>query len=157
MRRNNMSEVALGYTAEQARLEAMRCLQCKNAPCIKGCPVCIDIPAFLAAAAEGNFQKSIDIIKQNSLLPAVCGRVCPQEVQCQLPCTVGKSLKSVDKAVSIGRIERFIADLERESGKLDQARNRKKGRHNRQRTGKYYSRCGCASRRSQGHHVRSFP
>ncbi|OGV57667.1 MAG: glutamate synthase (NADPH), homotetrameric [Lentisphaerae bacterium RIFOXYA12_FULL_48_11] len=119
VRRNNMSEVALGYTAEQARLEAMRCLQCKNAPCIKGCPVCIDIPAFLAAAAEGNFQKSIDIIKQNSLLPAVCGRVCPQEVQCQLPCTVGKSLKSVDKAVSIGRIERFIADLERESGKLE--------------------------------------
>lgn len=118
-RRKNMSEVALGYTAEQARLEAMRCLQCKNAPCVKGCPVCIDIPGFLAAAAEGNFQKSIDIIKRNSLLPAVCGRVCPQEVQCQLPCTVGKSLKSVDKAVSIGRVERFVADLEREIGNLE--------------------------------------
>ena len=118
-RRNNMSEVALGYTPEQAQLEAMRCLQCKNAPCVTGCPVCIDIPSFLAAAAEGNFQKSIDIIKKNSLLPAVCGRVCPQEVQCQLPCTVGKSLKSVDKAVSIGRIERFVADIERANGKLE--------------------------------------
>lgn len=119
VRRQNMSEVALGYTPEQARIEAMRCLQCKTAPCIAGCPIAINIPGFLAAAAEGDFQKSIDIIKKSSLLPAVCGRVCPQEVQCQLPCTVGKSLKSVDKAVSIGRIERFVADLERESGKQE--------------------------------------
>jgi glutamate synthase (NADPH/NADH) small chain len=117
-RRANMNEVALGYTADQTRLEAMRCLQCKNAPCVEGCPVRIDIPGFIAAAAAGEFQKSIDIIKKNSLLPAVCGRVCPQEVQCQLHCTVGKSLKCVDKAVSIGRIERFVADLERDSGKL---------------------------------------
>ncbi|MDD4869510.1 MAG: NADPH-dependent glutamate synthase [Kiritimatiellae bacterium] len=118
-RRGNMSEVALGYTPEQTRLEAMRCLKCKTAPCIEGCPVRIDIPGFVSAAAEGNFQKSIDIIKKNSLLPAVCGRVCPQEVQCQLNCTVGKSLKSVDKAVSIGRIERFVADLERKSDKQE--------------------------------------
>jgi len=115
-RRGNMNEVALGYSPEQAKLESMRCLQCKNAPCIEGCPVRINIPAFLASAALGNFQESIDAIKKNSLLPSVCGRVCPQEVQCQLNCTVGKSLKDVNKAVSIGRVERFVADLKREKG-----------------------------------------
>lgn len=113
-RRANMSEVALGYTAEQARVEAMRCLQCKNAPCVAGCPVQIDIPGFVRAAADGDFQTAIDVIKASSLLPAVCGRVCPQEVQCQLPCTLGKALKDTEKAVSIGRIERFVADWERE-------------------------------------------
>jgi glutamate synthase (NADPH/NADH) small chain len=113
-RARNMSEVALGYTAEQVRVEAMRCLQCKNAPCIKGCPVQIDIPGFIAAAAEGDFSKAVGIIKANSLLPAVCGRVCPQETQCQLDCTVGKSLKDVDKSVAIGRIERYVSDWERE-------------------------------------------
>ncbi len=115
-RRANMGEVALGYTAEQARLEALRCLQCKNAPCIDGCPVRIDIPAFVKAMAEGRDAEAIAIIRRNSLLPSVCGRVCPQEVQCQERCTVGKVLKSVDKAVSIGRLERYAADLERESG-----------------------------------------
>ncbi|MBA4387158.1 MAG: glutamate synthase (NADPH), homotetrameric [Verrucomicrobia bacterium] len=118
IRRCNMNEVALGYTAEQAKLEAMRCLNCRNAPCIAGCPVRINIPAFILAIAAGDFARAIGIIKENSLLPAVCGRVCPQEVQCQLNCTVGKSLKSVDKAVSIGRLERFVADWERESGLL---------------------------------------
>lgn len=112
-RKKNMQEVALGYFQEQAQLEALRCLQCKNTPCIKGCPVQIDIPGFIKAIGEGNNQKAIDIIKQNSLLPAVCGRVCPQETQCQEPCTVGKSLKDVNKAVSIGRLERFVADWER--------------------------------------------
>jgi glutamate synthase (NADPH/NADH) small chain len=115
-RRSNMSEVALGFSAEQAQVEALRCIQCRNAPCVKGCPVRIDIPGFVHAAAEGDFKKSIDIIKASSLLPSVCGRVCPQEAQCQLECTVGKTLKDVDKAVGIGRIERFVADLERESG-----------------------------------------
>ena len=115
----NVNEVALGYTEAQARLEALRCLQCKNAPCIAGCPVTIQIPAFIKAIADGYFQNAIDIIKSSSLLPAVCGRVCPQEVQCQLPCTVGKALKGVDKAVSIGRLERFAADWEREQGKTD--------------------------------------
>lgn len=117
VRRRNVREVALGYTPEQARLESMRCLQCRNAPCVKGCPVGIDIPGFLKAAAEGDFQGACEIIKRNSLLPAVCGRVCPQETQCQENCTVGKALKSIDKAVSIGRVERYVADLERESGK----------------------------------------
>ncbi len=116
VRRRNVQEVALGYTPEQARLESMRCLQCRNAPCVQGCPVRIDIPGFLKAAADGDFQGACSIIKKNSLLPAVCGRVCPQETQCQEHCTVGKALKSVDKAVSIGRVERFVADLERESG-----------------------------------------
>ncbi len=112
----NMDEVAQGYTAAQARLEAMRCLQCRNAPCVQGCPVAIDIPAFLRKAAEGDFASSLAVIKKSSLLPAVCGRVCPQESQCQAACTVGKSLKAVEKAVSIGRVERYVADLERESG-----------------------------------------
>jgi glutamate synthase (NADPH/NADH) small chain len=117
-RRRTMGEVALGYTPEQARLESLRCLQCKNAPCIAGCPVGIDIPAFIKAAGEGDFQGAIDILKRNSLLPSVCGRVCPQETQCQEHCTVGKALKDPDKAVSIGRIERFAADWEREQGKV---------------------------------------
>lgn len=115
-RRNNVREVALGYSPEQAKLEAMRCLQCKNAPCIGGCPVLIDIPGFVKTILQEDFQTAIDIIKRNSLLPAVCGRVCPQETQCQAPCTVGKALKDVNKAVSIGRLERFVADWEREQG-----------------------------------------
>jgi glutamate synthase (NADPH/NADH) small chain len=117
VRRGNMSEVALGYSAEQAQVEAMRCLQCKNAPCVSGCPVGIRIPDFLKAAAAGRFDEAVSIIRENSLLPAVCGRVCPQEVQCQAPCTLGKALKDVDKAVSIGRVERYVSDLERESGR----------------------------------------
>lgn len=116
IRRRNMEEVALGYTPEQARLEAMRCLQCKNAPCIAGCPVQIDIPLFIKFVAEGDYKTAAEILKKNSLLPAVCGRVCPQETQCQAPCTVGKALKDVNKAVSIGRLERFVADWERNHG-----------------------------------------
>ncbi len=114
----NMEEVALGYSEAQAKLEAERCLNCKNAPCIKGCPVGIDIPGFIVKLREGNFQAAVDIIKQTNLLPAVCGRVCPQEVQCQADCTLGKSLKSVEKAVQIGRLERFVADWERDNGKV---------------------------------------
>jgi len=116
-RRHNMNEVALGYTSEQAQLESMRCLQCKNAPCVSGCPVRIRIPEFLKAAAAGQFEEASAIIRESSLLPAVCGRVCPQEVQCQLPCTLGKALKNVDLSVSIGRVERYVSDLHRESGK----------------------------------------
>ncbi len=119
VRRGNMEEVALGYSHEQAILEAERCLQCKNAPCISGCPVSIDIPGFIQAIAKGDNKQAVDIIKGSSLLPAVCGRVCPQESQCQAPCTVGKALKSVDKAVSIGRLERFVADWERENGLVE--------------------------------------
>jgi glutamate synthase (NADPH/NADH) small chain len=109
-RRRNVSEVALGYTEEQARLEALRCLQCRNAPCVQGCPVRIRIREFVGAIAAGDHRQALEIIKENSLLPAVCGRVCPQEVQCQEKCTVGLSLKDASKAVSIGRLERFAAD-----------------------------------------------
>ena len=114
-RRTNVNEVATGYTELQARIEAMRCLQCKTAPCMKGCPVKIKIKDFVTEIADGNFDKALEIIKENSLLPAVCGRVCPQEVQCQETCTVGLKFKDPEKAVSIGRLERFVAD--RESGK----------------------------------------
>jgi len=110
VRRRNVNEVVLGYTEEQARIEALRCLQCRNAPCVEGCPVRIRIRDFVGAVAEGDYDKALGIVKENSLLPAVCGRVCPQEVQCQEKCTVGLSLKDVSKAVSIGRLERFIAD-----------------------------------------------
>ncbi len=111
-RRSNVSEVATGYTEAQARLEAMRCLQCKNAPCVQGCPVRIKIKDFIIAITEGDYKKSLEIIKENSLLPAVCGRVCPQEVQCQEKCTVGLRFKDPTKAVSIGRLERFVTDLD---------------------------------------------
>ncbi len=117
-RRRNIREVALGYTPEQARAEALRCLQCRNAPCVAGCPVAIDIPGFIQAIADGDYRRSIDLIKRDSLLPAVCGRVCPQEEQCQKPCTLGKSLKDPAKAVSIGRLERFVADWERAQGAM---------------------------------------
>ena len=113
-RARNMREVALGYTAEIAKTEASRCLQCPTKPCMQGCPVAIDIPGFLAKAAEGDFAGALEIIRRTSLLPAVCGRVCPQEKQCQKFCTMGKLLKDVDKAVAIGRVERFVADLARE-------------------------------------------
>jgi glutamate synthase (NADPH/NADH) small chain len=113
-RGKNFHEVALGYTPEQARLEALRCLQCKNAPCIKGCPVAIDIPGFIQAIADNDLEKSIAIVKRNSLLPAICGRVCPQESQCQMYCTVGKSKKDVEQSVAVGRLERYVADWERD-------------------------------------------
>lgn len=115
---HNQNEVPLGYTPEQAMLEAQRCIQCKNTPCIKGCPVGIDIPAFIGFIAQGDFKSAILKIKEKNVLPAICGRVCPQEEQCQLPCTVGRALKSTEKAVSIGKLERFVADWERESGNI---------------------------------------
>ena len=113
VRAHNMNEVALGYTPEMAKCEASRCMQCPTKPCTQGCPVAIDIPGFLAKAAEGDFEGALAIIRKTSLLPAVCGRVCPQEKQCQKYCTMGKMLKDVDKAVAIGRVERFCADWAR--------------------------------------------
>ena len=116
VRARNMNEVALGYTPEMAMREASRCMQCPTKPCMQGCPVAIDIPGFLAKAAAGDFEGALAVIRKTSLLPAVCGRVCPQEKQCQKFCTMGKLLKDVDKAVAIGRVERFVADLAREKG-----------------------------------------
>lgn len=112
------NEVAIGYSEAQAFVEAERCLQCKNEPCVKGCPVGVPIPRFIKQITEGNFKGAVDVIKETNLLPAVCGRVCPQEKQCQLQCTVGKGLKDVNKAVAIGRLERYVADWERDNGKI---------------------------------------
>lgn len=106
VRNKNFKEVALGYTEEQAIDEAKRCLNCKNKPCVTGCPVQIDIPAFIAEVAEGNFEEAYKIITKSSSLPAVCGRVCPQETQCESKCVRGKK----GEPVAIGRLERYIAD-----------------------------------------------
>ncbi len=118
VRARSMNEVAEGYTKEQAVVEANRCLQCKNQPCVSGCPVNVQIPRFIAEIANGKFKEAVDIIKETNLLPAVCGRVCPQEKQCQSQCTVGKVFKTTEKAVSIGRLERFVADWERENNQV---------------------------------------
>ena len=108
----NFREVPLGYTPEQAVEEAKRCLQCKDPPCIKGCPVEIDIPAFIKLVAEGKFKEAALKIKEKNALPAICGRVCPQEDQCEEVCTLGRRFEPV----AIGRLERFVADWERENG-----------------------------------------
>ncbi len=106
VRNKNFKEVALGYTAEMAVNEAKRCIGCKNKPCQSGCPVGIDIPEFIAHVAEGDFEAAYNVIAQSSALPAVCGRVCPQEHQCEGKCVRG--IKG--EAVGIGRLERFVAD-----------------------------------------------
>jgi glutamate synthase (NADPH/NADH) small chain len=108
----NFSEVVLGYTEEQAQAEANRCLNCPNPQCVKGCPVGIDIPKFITLIKEKKYQESIETIKERNSLPAICGRVCPQEEQCQKSCVLGRK----GEAVSIGRLERFVADMERERG-----------------------------------------
>jgi glutamate synthase (NADPH/NADH) small chain len=118
-RAHTMTEVAEGYGEAQARAEAERCLDCKNAPCVAGCPVRVDIPGFIKKIREGDYLGSARVIKRTNLLPSICGRVCPQEVQCQATCTVGKSMKSVEKAVQIGRLERWVADHERACGACD--------------------------------------
>ncbi len=108
VRNGNFEEVALGYTAEMAMDEAKRCIGCKNRPCVAACPVNIDIPEFIAKVAEGDFEGAYQIIAKDSSLPAVCGRVCPQETQCEGKCTRG--IKAGCEAVGIGRLERFVAD-----------------------------------------------
>lgn len=112
IRRKNFDEVALGYTQEMARQEAQRCLNCKNPQCIQGCPVEVDIPGFIQAIKEGNLEESAKRLKGKNNLPAVCGRVCPQESQCEAKCILG--IKG--KPVAIGRLERFVADWERNQG-----------------------------------------
>ncbi len=106
VRNKNFAEVALGYTVEQAIDEAERCLNCKNSPCVNGCPVMVHIPEFIAKVKEGDFEGAYQIISQSSSLPAVCGRVCPQESQCEKYCIRG--IKG--EPVGIGRLERFVAD-----------------------------------------------
>ena len=108
IRNGNFDEVALGYSAEAAIDEAKRCIGCKNKPCVAACPVNIKIPEFIAKVAEGDFEAAYQIIAEDSSLPAVCGRVCPQETQCEGKCTRG--IKTGCESVAIGRLERFVAD-----------------------------------------------
>ncbi len=111
VRNHNFKEVALGYTMDMAVEEAQRCLNCKTKPCISGCPVLIDIPAFIGEVAKGDIAKAYEILSQQTSLPAVCGRVCPQETQCE-----GKCVRAIKgESVAIGRLERFVADWHREN------------------------------------------
>ena len=112
VRATNFEEVCLGYNEEEAVEEAKRCLNCKNPLCVQGCPVSINIPAFIAQVKEGNFEEAYQIISESSALPAVCGRVCPQESQCEGKCVRG--IKG--EPVAIGKLERFVADWAREHG-----------------------------------------
>ena len=123
VRATNFEEVCLGYNKEEAMEEASRCLNCKNAKCIKGCPVSINIPAFVHEVKEGNFAEAYKIISQSSALPAVCGRVCPQETQCEGVCIRGVK----GEAVSIGKLERFVADWAKENGIKPEAPAQKNG------------------------------
>lgn len=123
-RRGNFNEVALGYTIEQAIEEANRCLQCKKPFCISGCPVEIDIPGFIAKIVEGDFAGSIRLLKVENNLPAMCGRVCPQETQCEQVCVLAKKYQPV----AIGRLERFAADWEINHGVKPPKRTRSNGK-----------------------------
>jgi glutamate synthase (NADPH/NADH) small chain len=115
VRARNFNEVALGYSLETARLEASRCLQCKKPMCVLGCPVNIDIPKFVSALADGDLAAAAMTLKADNNLPAICGRVCPQETQCEVQCVLGKKFEPV----AIGRLERFVADWERSEGNLE--------------------------------------
>ena len=117
----NFSSVALGYSEEQAVLEAKRCIQCKKPACIEGCPVEIDIPGFIKKIAEKNFSEAIKILKNKNNLPAICGRVCPQETQCEIKCVLAKK----GEPVAIGRLERFAADWEMENSAKSEVRSSK--------------------------------
>ena len=114
VRARNFDEVPLGYTPETAKTEALRCITCKNPACVEGCPVEVDIPGFIALVMEGDFIGAAKKIKTTNALPAVCGRVCPQEVQCEALCVRGKKAEPV----AIGRLERFVADYERATGEV---------------------------------------
>jgi glutamate synthase (NADPH/NADH) small chain len=111
----NFNEVPYGFDDRTARMEALRCIQCKKPECIAGCPVSINIPLFVRRIAEGDFQDGVRVLKADNVLPAICGRVCPQEEQCEKVCTVGKK----NPPVAIGRLERFLADWERERGTIE--------------------------------------
>ena len=124
VRATNFEEVCYGYNEEEAVAEASRCLNCKNARCVAGCPVNIDIPAFVKEVKERNFEEAAKVIARSSALPAVCGRVCPQESQCEGQCVRG--IKG--EPVSIGKLERFAADWSREHGIVPAAAGEKNGK-----------------------------
>ena len=109
-RGKNFNEVALGYSGEQAIEEASRCIQCPKRPCVDGCPVNVDIPEFITALREGNMPEAVRALKGKNSLPGICGRVCPQETQCEEVCTLNKK----GAPVAIGRLERYVADWERD-------------------------------------------
>ena len=123
-RATNFKEVCLGYKMEEAKEEASRCINCKNAQCVKGCPVAIDIPGFVSQVKEGNIEEAYKIISESSALPAVCGRVCPQESQCE-----GKCIRGIKgDPVSIGKLERFVADWACEQGIKPEGAKEKNGK-----------------------------
>ena len=124
VRAKNFEEVCLGYNKEEAMAEASRCIGCKNAQCVKGCPVSIDIPAFIGKVKTGDIEEAYQIISESSALPAVCGRVCPQESQCEGKCIRGFK----GDPVSIGKLERFVADYAREQGMKPAGAKEKKGK-----------------------------
>jgi len=121
-RRSNFNEVALGYSEQQAIEEASRCIQCKNPKCIKGCPVGIDIPEFIEALRQGNMPEAVRLIKKTNSLPGICGRVCPQETQCEASCVLNKK----GAPVAIGRLERYVADWERAHPEVTEKRKRRR-------------------------------
>ncbi len=124
VRAANFEEVCLGYNKEEAMEEASRCLKCKNAKCMGGCPVSIDIPGFIREVEAGNFEEAANVIAKSSALPAVCGRVCPQETQCE-----GKCIRGIKgEPISIGKLERFVADWSRENGFVPAAPEKKNGK-----------------------------
>lgn len=124
VRATNFEEVCLGYSREEAMEEASRCINCKNAACIKGCPVAINIPGFIEQVKDGNIEKAYQIISEASALPAVCGRVCPQESQCE-----GKCIRGIKgEPVSIGKLERFVADWASQNGIKPNGAKEKKGK-----------------------------
>ncbi len=118
VRKRNFQEVALGYSAEQASEEASRCLQCKKPKCVEGCPVGVEIPAFIGALRNGDMPEAAKALKRKNSLPGICGRVCPQEVQCEKSCVLAKK----GAPVSIGRLERFVADWELKQSQRSQAK-----------------------------------
>ncbi|MDW2796647.1 NADPH-dependent glutamate synthase [Clostridium boliviensis] len=124
VRATNFEEVCLGYNEEEAREEASRCIQCKNPKCVKGCPVSINIPGFIKEVEQGNIEEAAKVIAKSSALPAVCGRVCPQESQCEGQCIRG--IKG--EPVSIGKLERFVADWSREHGIVPEAPEKTNGK-----------------------------
>ena len=108
LRGSNFNEVALGYSAEQAKAEADRCIQCPKRSCVEGCPVNVDIPEFIKALRDDNMPEAVRVLKSKNSLPGICGRVCPQETQCEVSCVLAKR----EAPIAIGRLERYVADWE---------------------------------------------
>lgn len=119
VRARNFNEVALGYTAEQAQAEANRCIQCPKRSCVEGCPVGVDIPDFIKAIREGDMPEAVRVLKGKNSLPGICGRVCPQETQCEQTCSLAKK----DAPIAIGRLERYVADWEHSQGLSNEPHN----------------------------------